>query len=262
MSVGVLSTIRRPTLSWLANIYFASTFFFFSHPQVTTSGVGTIFTILIIVAHFDTIAFPDFWKVVFQDGSRYEQYICITSVLYWAAAIHINTSTLSVGEVQANVFFTTWIAFLSSVLNFGVWRVAAGKRSIGKMSRFSIRPIHRKRAVCLSVFRQLISMAIVCLTLFFDVSIDYFCQPLCHKYRRGIHTRTSKRNYIQLVVDILLCICLCWCYDFYLLESGISNIQVPRRTRVVLTKRLDDHPECSLGVCRALCRGSSIEPLS
>mmetsp|Transcript_1191 Transcript_1191/g.2591 ORF Transcript_1191/g.2591 Transcript_1191/m.2591 type:complete len:265 (+) Transcript_1191:153-947(+) len=89
-----------------------------------------MFTILIIAAHFDTIAFPDFWKVVFQDGSRYEQYICITSVLYWAAAIHINTSTLSVGEVQANVFFTTWIAFFSSVLNFGVWRVAAGKRSI------------------------------------------------------------------------------------------------------------------------------------
>ena len=138
------SAILTPTLSSFANICCAAARFCL-HPQITTSGVGTIFTIFIIVAHFDTIAFPDFWKVVFQDGSRYEQYICVTSVLYWAAAIHINTSTLSVGEVQANVFFTTWIAFFSSVLNCGVWRVAAGRRSIGKMISLSLSNLSTKR---------------------------------------------------------------------------------------------------------------------
>ncbi|KAL3907771.1 MAG: hypothetical protein SGARI_003375 [Bacillariaceae sp.] len=51
---------------------------------------------------------------------------------FWAGGIHINTSPLSVGESQGNVFFTTWICFFSAFINCGVWRVSAGRISIAE----------------------------------------------------------------------------------------------------------------------------------
>jgi hypothetical protein len=51
-------------------------------------------------------------------------------LVFWAAGVHICTSSLSVGENQANVFFTTWIAFGSIALNYGVWRESAGLPSM------------------------------------------------------------------------------------------------------------------------------------
>lgn len=39
-------------------------------------------------------------------------------------------STLSVGESQANVYFTTWIAFAATATNYGVWRESAGLPSM------------------------------------------------------------------------------------------------------------------------------------
>jgi hypothetical protein len=94
--------------------------------------LGTIINLLIILTHFDTIFFPSLWLRVFRDGSRYEQFIVIAMVVFWAGGIHINTSSLSVGESQANVFFTTWISFFSAFINGGVWRVSAGRRSIAE----------------------------------------------------------------------------------------------------------------------------------
>jgi hypothetical protein len=53
-------------------------------------------------------------------------------MLFWAAALHVCTSSLSVGQVQGNVYFTTWIAFISSAVNYGVWRVSAGLPSLAE----------------------------------------------------------------------------------------------------------------------------------
>lgn len=44
--------------------------------------------------------------------------------------MHVCTSTLSVGESQPNVYFTTWIAFAASALNYGIWRESAGLPSL------------------------------------------------------------------------------------------------------------------------------------
>ncbi len=94
--------------------------------------LGALFTLIITVAHFDTICFPRLWVVVFRDGSPWEQNIMRFMILFWACGLHVCTSSLSVGELQGNVFFTTWIASASSFLNYGVWRTSSGLSSLAE----------------------------------------------------------------------------------------------------------------------------------
>ena len=94
---------------------------------------GTVVTAGIIMAHFDTIFLPSFWQRTFRDGSEYEQKLLISLVVFWMLALHVNTSSLSVGRYQANVFFTSWISFFSSILNFGQWRMSSNLPSIAEM---------------------------------------------------------------------------------------------------------------------------------
>jgi hypothetical protein len=97
------------------------------------STLGTTVTLGIIIVHFDTIFCPSFWLRTFRDGSKHEQSLLILLAVFWGIGIHINTSSLSVGESQPNVYFTSWISFLSSILNYGIWRISAGQRSIAEM---------------------------------------------------------------------------------------------------------------------------------
>lgn len=86
-----------------------------------------LFTFLV---HFDTIMFPKLWVAVFRDGSLAERNWIFFLILCWATALHVCTSVLSVGEYQANVYFTTWIGFAATVLTYGVWRESAGLTSL------------------------------------------------------------------------------------------------------------------------------------
>jgi hypothetical protein len=96
------------------------------------ASVGCAMCLFPVLMHFDTICFPQLWLTIFRDGSKYEQKLLLAMLLFWAVGLQICTSTLSVGEVQANVFFTSWIAFMSAALNYGVWRVSAGYQSIAE----------------------------------------------------------------------------------------------------------------------------------
>lgn len=91
---------------------------------MSSTGVGL--SLFSVAAHFDTVLAPSVWIAFFRDGSLAERNWILFLILFWAAAVHICTSALSVGESQANVFFTTWIAFGSTAMNFGVWRESAG----------------------------------------------------------------------------------------------------------------------------------------
>ena len=97
------------------------------------SGLGTIISLGIILVHFDTICFPSYWLRNFRDGSKHEQVLLIALGVFWGFGLHINTSSLSVGQSQANVFFTSWISFFSAILNYGIWRISAGRRSIANL---------------------------------------------------------------------------------------------------------------------------------
>lgn len=92
---------------------------------VSAIGIGS--SLLILLLHFDTVVAPKTWICVFRDGSTVERNLILLLVLFWALAVHVCTSSSSVGESQANVFFTAWVAFGAVAHNLSVWRDSAGK---------------------------------------------------------------------------------------------------------------------------------------
>jgi len=93
--------------------------------SVAVASAGSFLFLSILVVHFDTIFFPRTWFQIFRDGSLAERNLLIGLLVFCVAVLHINTSSFSVGEAQANVFFTSWIVFICTVLTFGVWRHSA-----------------------------------------------------------------------------------------------------------------------------------------
>lgn len=65
------------------------------------AGGGCFFFLVTLLVHFDTFLFPNFWIKIFRDGSKYELVWILFLVFYWACAVHVSTSSLSVGELQA-----------------------------------------------------------------------------------------------------------------------------------------------------------------
>mmetsp|Transcript_20298 Transcript_20298/g.57647 ORF Transcript_20298/g.57647 Transcript_20298/m.57647 type:complete len:589 (-) Transcript_20298:456-2222(-) len=103
---------------------------------IVVATVGAVVSFIILVLHYDTIILPRAWFYLFRGGSRFEQALLFLLGLFWCGAVYINTSTLSVGEVQANVFFTTWIGFVAATANYGTWRISANKPSFAEFVIF------------------------------------------------------------------------------------------------------------------------------
>ena len=76
---------------------------------VYMSSFGAGINLFILLVHFDTMCFPHTWLSFFRDGSLAERNLQLFLILLWAAGVHVLTSSLSVGESQANTFFTCWI---------------------------------------------------------------------------------------------------------------------------------------------------------
>ena len=66
---------------------------------VYAGSIGVGLSLLILLAHFDTLCLPKLWMHVFRDGSTMERNLIFFLLLYWAAALHVCTSSLSIGEV-------------------------------------------------------------------------------------------------------------------------------------------------------------------
>jgi hypothetical protein len=91
------------------------------------SGIGVVSNLFIILAHFDKQMLPTVWTRIFRDGSRRERNVLLVIFLFEVVALYINTTALSVGEHEPNVFFTTWISFATTGLTYNIWRVSADK---------------------------------------------------------------------------------------------------------------------------------------
>ena len=103
---------------------------------VAVGSIGVAVSLVVVLVHFDTVCLPRLWNTLFRDGSKFEFLLLWTNVLFWIVGLYVCTSSLSVGEVQANVYFTTWIAVVSAVINCGVWRESAGLPSLTEQVSF------------------------------------------------------------------------------------------------------------------------------
>jgi hypothetical protein len=142
--------------------------------------------LLVLVMHFDTFCFPQLWLTAFRDGSNYERTTLGVMLLFWIGGLHICTSTLSVGEVQANVYFTAWIAFLSSVVNCGVWRVSAGRKSIAEWANNH----HRE-----TTYNWLWTLFFVC-TYAGAITIVYMNEEYVQLWLKGQEIDLTRRQWV------------------------------------------------------------------
>lgn len=74
---------------------------------IKISGLLTIITISIIIAHFDSVFCVKKNRIYFSDGSKQERNLLILLIFLSVIALQINTSKYSVGEAQANVSLRT-----------------------------------------------------------------------------------------------------------------------------------------------------------
>jgi len=124
------------------------------------SGFGVVTNLLIILVHFDKYILTNLWTRIFHSGSQGERNILIFMLISAAVSLYINTSVLSVGENQPNVYFTTWISFATTILTFNIWRESANLRTIDDM--FQSHPRKSQKQWALLTFTTLVS-ALTCL---------------------------------------------------------------------------------------------------
>ena len=74
---------------------------------IKISGLLTIITISIVIAHFDSVFCVKKNRIYFSDGSKQEKNLLILLIVLSVIALQINTSKYSVGEAQANVSLRT-----------------------------------------------------------------------------------------------------------------------------------------------------------
>lgn len=94
---------------------------------IAISGLLTLMTMAIVIAHFDSFCCVTKNRISFRDGSKIERNLLLTLIVLSVVGLFTSTGKFSVGEAQANVFFSTWTTFVVCVANYELWRKGSGK---------------------------------------------------------------------------------------------------------------------------------------
>ena len=193
---------------------------------VAVGAAGAGMSLVCILIHFDTIFLPRLWFAIFRDGSKWEEVLLIWLLLFWVGGLYVCTSSLSVGEVQANVYFTSWICFLSAGLNYGVWRVSAGKPSIAEKINFH----HRE-----TTYNWFWTLFFVCVFALSATDI-YLNRNEITLRIKGEVINLSHREWIMIISIIwgFVGICLCALFFNHYLTRSIEFKLCDSRSRFVI----------------------------
>jgi hypothetical protein len=132
---------------------------------------------------------------MFQDGSKGERNLLLGLIVFWVAGLFLCTTSLSVGSAQPNVYFTTWIAFVSSVVNFSLWRISSGKTSWDDL-------LHNKRKTSFNWFWTFIFTLIAS----FGASDTYANREvLASQFEGGNVNDDQKLTMILVWVSVVIC---------------------------------------------------------
>lgn len=151
--------------------------------------IAAVINFVVVMAHFDTVGCPKLWNTIFHDGSNYEQFFLRFMFLFWIGTLHICTSTLSVGEVQGNVFFTAWIGFISCILSYGVWRTSAGFPSFAERCN-----LHHRETTFNWLWLTFCEFVFACAT-----TDKYFNRDIVELKVRGEEFNFSKRDWMVIL---------------------------------------------------------------
>ena len=94
---------------------------------IAVSSLMSLVTLLVVIAHFDSYFCPRKFRSFFADGSKSERNLLFVLIAISVCSLQTNTSRFSVGEAQANVFFSTWTSFVALIFNYELWRTNAGR---------------------------------------------------------------------------------------------------------------------------------------
>lgn len=136
--VTITSQQEQITNKWIESLHNQGIMYFYEksgnivqrwkvYGAIAVSSLMALITLLVLLAHFDSYFFPRKFRRFFADGSKSERNLLFVLIFIAICALEINTSRFSVGEAQANVFFSAWTSFIASVFNYELWRKNAGR---------------------------------------------------------------------------------------------------------------------------------------
>jgi len=166
--------------------------------SIAVAGAGVFFNMIILWMHLDTFVCPQVWRTVFCDGSLYEYYLLILLIMFWTFGLYMCTSSFSVGEVQANVYFTAWICFFSILMNYRAWRASAGKKTLQDY-------LVHERETCKNWIGTLLCAFIAALS----VSDLYAFRNNLSFVIDGQEQKISHRNWVEVLSVVWSCVGAC-----------------------------------------------------
>ena len=127
--------------------------------SMAVSGLMSLVTLLVVIAHFDSYFFPRKFRNFFADGSKSERNLLFVLITISICALQINTSRFSVGEAQANVFFSTWTSFIALIFNYELWRTNAGRHLTFQNVLFDVNFPTKRFWLLLAIFSTIAFLA-------------------------------------------------------------------------------------------------------
>jgi len=190
-----------------------------AYGAIAISALMALVSLLVVIAHFDSYFFPKAFRHFFANGSESERNLLIVLICIAICALEINTSRFSVGEAQANVFFSTWTNFIACIFNYELWRTNAGRHLTFQNILFDSNFPTKRFWMLLAIF------ATITLLAFFEHSLhNTFLKDEEDKMNC---TTVSARN-LWMWISVVTCL-LTWGYLYYR-NRKLSDVSNPKLT--------------------------------
>ncbi len=195
-----------------------------AYGAIAISALMAFVSLLVVIAHFDSFFFPETFRHFFANGSKSERNLLLVLICIAICALETNTSRFSVGEAQANVFFSTWTNFIACVFNYELWRTNAGRHLTFQNVLFDSNFPLKRFWMLLAIFATITLLAFFEHTLHNNFLKDDQGMMNC--------TTVSARN-PWMWISVVSCL-LTWWYLYYRNRKA-SDVSNPKLTWVLET---------------------------
>ena len=190
-----------------------------AYGAIAISALMALVSLLVVIAHFDSYFFPKAFRHFFANGSESERNLLIVLICIAICALEINTSRFSVGEAQANVFFSTWTNFIACIFNYELWRTNAGRHLTFQNILFDSNFPTKRFWMLLAIF------ATITLLAFFEHSLH---NTFLKDEEDTMNCTTVSARNLWMWISVVTCL-LTWGYLYYR-NRRLSDVSNPKLT--------------------------------